>query len=54
MPKGQVVTTDRQIIDDYKSGKFIREISHKRHTGLNRIRAALDREGLRKGEAVQA
>lgn len=50
--KGVISITDEEIIGAFNSGKFIGEICHKYHVGINRVRRVLDREGLRGGVPV--
>jgi len=46
--------TDEKIIEEFKAGKFIGQIKRDHHVGVNRIRAVLDRQGLRDREVAAA
>lgn len=44
--------TDEKIVELFREGKFIGQICKEHHVGVIRVRAVLDRQGLRKGEAI--
>jgi hypothetical protein len=41
MPKGHVLVTDRQIVEDYSSGKFLHQICKERKVGILRVRKVI-------------
>jgi len=44
--------TDDEFVEQFRSGKFIGQICREHHVGLRRVRAVLDRAGLRSGEVA--
>jgi hypothetical protein len=44
--------SEKQIVEEYKKGMFIRQISRTHHASIVRVSKVLDKEGLRGGTPI--